>query len=118
MQGKRLRNLRIEKEMSMNDLAKALNVSKSAISLIENGHRRPSVQMMTKYANYFKLDYNYIFDNEVIVIKDQESISVNNSDIELINYFKMYPKLNRLFHSNPKKFMEMAMRKFKDIDDL
>lgn len=55
-----LRLLRVFHDMKQNDLAAALDISKSYISEIENGNRVPSLDVIQKYAVTFKVPVSSI----------------------------------------------------------
>lgn len=55
--GTLLRNLRLRRGMSQFDVAKAVGINNSYLSRIENGERRPSPKILTKFADI--LDYPY-----------------------------------------------------------
>ena len=63
----RLRELRLEKGISQNDLGKILNVSKMAISHWESGHSEPSITQLIILANYFEVSVDYLVAKEDIV---------------------------------------------------
>jgi transcriptional regulator with XRE-family HTH domain len=48
--GENLRKIRLKKEMSQGDLAKALNVDRAYISNIENGRMNPTLSTLEKIA--------------------------------------------------------------------
>lgn len=56
----RLRELRQGRCLSQSELADKLNVSKSSISMYENGNRVPDLEMLELLADYFNVDINYI----------------------------------------------------------
>jgi len=50
-----LRLLRVYHDMKQVELCEALSLSKSYISEIEKGNRTPSMEVIQKYADYFKI---------------------------------------------------------------
>lgn len=56
----RLRELRAEKQMGQEALAKALNVSKGIISLWENGLREPKLTSLVAIAQFFNVTIDYL----------------------------------------------------------
>ena len=60
----RLRELRKSKDLSQSELAKKLNVSKSTISMLEVGSRKPSWELMEQIADYFNVDLDYLLGKE------------------------------------------------------
>ncbi len=55
-----LTNLRKEQNMNQGELAKALGVSRSTISMYEQGVRMPTIEGMEAIADYFNVDMDYL----------------------------------------------------------
>lgn len=55
-----LRSLRIREDLTQEELAKKLNVTRSTIGMYETGERTPTLETLEKYADYFNVDMNYI----------------------------------------------------------
>ena len=47
--------------MTQKDLGDTIGVSKSTIGIYEQGQREPSISQMIVFANYFKVDMNYLY---------------------------------------------------------
>ena len=60
MLNERIRQLRIERNMSQVDLAKRLNVTKQSVSNWENDNIQPSIEMLMKIAQTFSVSTDYI----------------------------------------------------------
>ncbi|MCK9575627.1 MAG: helix-turn-helix transcriptional regulator [Clostridia bacterium] len=58
--GKRLKELRLEKNIGQIELAKCLNVSKGIISLWENDLREPTLTSLISIANYYSVKIDYL----------------------------------------------------------
>lgn len=61
--GNRLKNLRLEKQLTGEELGNALNVTKVAISNWESGNRSPHHEMLSKIARYFDVSVDYLLGN-------------------------------------------------------
>lgn len=61
--GSYLKQLRLEKRMSREDLAAAVGASPSAIAMYELGERMPRDEMKLKIANFFGKSIESIFFN-------------------------------------------------------
>jgi len=59
-----LKSLRKLKNVSQNDLANALSVSRQTINSIENGKFDPSLTLAIKLTRYFKVSIDEIFKYE------------------------------------------------------
>ncbi len=56
----RLKELRTENNLSQNELAKLLNMSKMAISHWESGHSKPSITQLIVLAEHFNVTVDYL----------------------------------------------------------
>ena len=56
----RLKELRLEKNVSQLEVAKMLNMSKMAISHWEKGHSEPSIEQLKILAAYFDVSIDYL----------------------------------------------------------
>ena len=60
MLGERIKNLRMNKNLSQVDLTKCLGVTKQSVSNWENENIMPSIEMLIKIANYFSVSTDYL----------------------------------------------------------
>ena len=58
--GERLKNLRIEKHLRQDQVARLVNVEKSSISMYENGMRQPSYITLVRLADVFNVSTDYL----------------------------------------------------------
>lgn len=58
--GKRLRDLRVHRGLSQEELGKILSLDKSTISLYESGKREPAQDTLQQIADYFKVSLDYL----------------------------------------------------------
>lgn len=64
--GERIKKLRKDKDLTLEELANIFNnkynskVTKQFLSMLENGRRQLSINMATKYVEYFNTSYDYI----------------------------------------------------------
>lgn len=56
----RLKDLRKEKGLSQDELAKALNVTKGTVSVWERGVRKPDIKTLEETATYFEVTMAYL----------------------------------------------------------
>ena len=54
------KTLRKERNLSQVELAKALNVSKACISMIEIGRNEPTANTLIRYADFFECSVDYL----------------------------------------------------------
>lgn len=55
-----LKLLRTEKNMSQQELADTLGISKSAVNMYERGERQPNFEILESIADYFNVDIDYL----------------------------------------------------------
>lgn len=60
MKGNRIKNLREEKNMKQEDLAKILSISSSAVGMYERDEREPNDEITLKLAEYFGVSTDYL----------------------------------------------------------
>lgn len=71
--GIRIKELRIKKKITQEELVKAIQVSTQAVSKWENGGS-PDLELIPSIASYFKVSTDFLFDhkqNEIIDIEDK-----------------------------------------------
>lgn len=62
---KRLKELREIHNLTQEELAKGLNVSRTTISNYENGSRSPDIEMINNIADFYNITINSIFSDEI-----------------------------------------------------
>lgn len=75
----KIKELRNNKNITQNQLANAIGISKYAIAKYETGEREPSLDIVVKIANYFNVSTDYLLGNS----------EIENID-KYINNFKEY----------------------------
>ena len=55
-----LKLLRSERNMSQQELADALGISKSSINMYERGERQPNFELLETIADFFNVDIDYL----------------------------------------------------------
>lgn len=56
----RLKELRFQKNLTQNDLASILGVAKTTLAAYEQSKNQPSIETITKIANYFNVSTDYL----------------------------------------------------------
>ena len=72
MFGEKLKELRIQKNLSQKQLASILSVHKATISLYESNSRFPSIDILKAIARYFHVSTDYLLE-----IKSDRTIDVS-----------------------------------------
>ena len=74
----RLTELRLARNISQAELAKKLGLSKSTISMYEQGRREPSFEIEELLADYFNVDLDYLRG------KSELTTQIVDSDLKLL----------------------------------
>lgn len=61
MKVRTLKELREDKNVTQEEEAKELKITKEYLSMLERGERNPSDKLKTKMGNYFGVSVSYIF---------------------------------------------------------
>ena len=89
MIGNRLKLLRTEKGLSQEEVSSVLNITRQAYSSWERGEFEPSLEMINKIADYFKVTVDFLIERTNI----RESIYEDPKLQEYINdCVKVYKK--------------------------
>lgn len=102
--GNTLCNLRRKKGMTQRDLADVLNISDKAVSRWETGNTIPSLDMVYKISQYFKISFNDLMtlkiSNEHInndgVLKEIGKKEKNNKKLEILKIIGILVSFFRL----------------------
>lgn len=58
--GKRIQNLRKERNLTQQELAEELGISPNMVAKVESGLRIPSIDMFVVMAEYFEISLDYL----------------------------------------------------------
>lgn len=97
----KIKQLRIENDVSQEKLAKILNTSQNSISNYEKGNTEPNLTNLIKLADYFNVSLDYLcdrqFNNQIGYIREdrKELIKIinelsDNDAKEITAYIKGY----------------------------
>lgn len=118
--GKRIKQLREEKDMSMADLAKAVNVSRSLISQVEKGAAFPSLQTVEKLANALGVTMSKLFQVEPHA-KNEDNIVVRSGERKTITFKDSrhkYHVLSPSLYYKDIEFLLFELPPYEDGDEL
>lgn len=96
MIGKRLKELRIQKGLSQQDLGDAIGVTKVSICGYENGTRLPNLEKLVSLAEELETTTDYLLGREIKIVKGEEKNyigSISYDDVNLILELRHYPNL-------------------------
>jgi len=96
MIGKRVKELRIKKDMSQQELGNEIGVTKVSICGYENGTRIPNLEKLIKLSEVLETTTDYLLGREVPVINEENKTyigSISYEDVCLIQELRHYPNL-------------------------
>lgn len=79
--GERLRALRLEKNFTLRELAKELDISFSALGKYERNEHQPDFETLEKIADYFNVSIDYLLgrnNNSVPYLEKLQETNVSN----------------------------------------
>lgn len=93
----RFKQLRISKNITQDDIARQLNVSRSAIGMYEQGKREPDFGVLISIANFFDVDLDYLLGHSDISKNNFIPVSkFSGFDKTLISRFHSSDKLHQI----------------------
>ena len=114
--GKRIKDLRIEKGMSQQDLGDLVGVTKVSICGYENGTRTPSLETFDLLADIFGVSADYLLGREVPIVNEMNNEfigSVSRDDIDIIQEFRHYPNLYTKLIKDVKRYVSLINKKMR-----
>ena len=87
MVGDRIKDLRIDRNMTQQDLADTLSVAKSTIGMWENGKREPDLETILKIADFFNCSVDYLIGRDTSRINDDVLDKANELDLDALSFY-------------------------------
>lgn len=115
IRGDRLKELRKSKNMSQEDLAKTVGVSKSSISCYEKGTRTPSIETLIDFMVLFGVTSDYLIGSDkiikIITAEDTDLIVLSKEEIMFLNELKKNDMISNLILDDPKRVSDLIKTK-------
>ena len=99
----RLKQLRLEKNLSQKKLAESLGISQQLINNYENGHHEPGIALLKKTALFFAVTIDYL-----VGLGNERQPSLKSGEAELI----------KLYRTLPDKVQQNAFNLLKSISEM
>lgn len=112
MRGDRLRELRENKKMYQDDLAKKMNVSKSAIGMYERNEREPNDETLLKMAAFFDCTTDFLLGNS-----DDPRLTAMEERVIGDEFKELMDIYNSLTKEEKEKFKERILAYAKGMTD-
>lgn len=81
---KKIRELRIENKLTIQELAKKIDIPASTLGMYERGMRNPDIELVMKIAAIFNVDIKFFYDENYIISEIINSIDEIGNDFEII----------------------------------
>lgn len=112
--GKRIKELRIKKGLSQQQLGEIIGVTKVSICGYENGSRIPSLDIFEHMADLFGTTTDYLLGREVM-IKNENSRefvgTMSQDDVNLITELRHYNNLYTKLTKDTKRYVNLVNKK-------
>ena len=96
MKGKRLKELRMKRGFSQQELGTAIGVTKVSICGYENGTRLPTLDNLVKISEVLETTADYLLGREVPVMNEENKTyigAISYEDVQFILALRHYPNL-------------------------
>ncbi len=87
--GDKIKEARLASNMTQDELAKRIGVSKNAISNYENGVSTPKVELLCAIMKHLEIDANYLYD----VAKDENNLRLSSHERKVVLAYRSHPEL-------------------------
>lgn len=108
--GKNLRRLRIDRGLLLKNMADDLEITSAYLSSIENGKRKPSLDLVNKVIDKYKLT-----DVEKIELMDAYYLTLQSINIDTSNTTSTQSELGLVFARSINTLSEEQIKKINDI---
>jgi transcriptional regulator with XRE-family HTH domain len=112
--GRRLKDLRLERGLTQQQLGNMINVTKVSISCYENNIRTPNLETFLDLVNVLDVSADYLLGNDFKVVAEDEldySIKLSKNDLLIINEIKKNQKLYQNLINNPKRIIDLINKR-------
>lgn len=109
MIGDRIKQLRLDAKMTQPELAKRLDVTRSAVAAYENNSRQPSFQILIRLAHVFNVSTDYLLlgnDNNLL---DVEGLSGEQRAI-IVSLIKNFRETNDIIRFDTRLKKDLVIK--------
>ena len=110
--GETLKNLRKEKNVTQDELAKVLNMKRTSISGYETGRKEPDFATLSRIADYFGVSVDFLLGRSTIRYGMDGLMEVMQEDSELASF------VYELVANYVVKAISKSILKHKDLDKI
>lgn len=106
---KRIKEKRIEANLTQEELGRELNVSKVSVCNWEKGKKRPSSKNLIQLSKILNTPLEYLIGNDTYVVSENNErygIMLANEEINIIKELRNHKKLYNMLIENPKRTID------------
>ncbi len=115
MVGERLKNLRLERNLTQEELAKLFGCKKSTICTYEKENRTPPHKRLKKYVEFFGVSVEYLMGIDNLSVKEDSEgfkyFSITDNEKEFVKLLRNEKDIHNILMSNPKRGVDLIKRK-------
>lgn len=113
--GKRLKELRLEKGLTQEELGKELHVTKVSICCYEKGKRTPTLDTLWDIVHFFNVSFNDLLGQDYYIedMNTRYGGMVAKEELVLLEEIRKYDSLYRKLIENPKKYLDYIEKKLR-----
>ena len=112
--GRRLKELRLNRGLTQKDLGKVINVTKASICCYEKETRTPTVENLLDMVNFFGVTSDYLLGNDSIINVKKEpnkKIYMTEEEIKFIKELRNNKFLAEILLEDPVRSLELLEKK-------
>ena len=112
--GERLKEARINKKLSQQQLGDLMGVSKVSVCGYEKGNRTPNINNFLQLIDILEVSPDYLLGRDVFAVHDNDEAYhhvLAKEDIEILKELKKNKKLYLMLYNDPKRTVELIVRK-------
>ena len=94
--GERIKELRVSRNLTQDQLAKLLHCSRSAVKMYELDERRPKYEMLEEMADIFNVDMEYLI-GRTNTEKKNSVVILDDDMVKVLEVLKTRPEMKTLF---------------------
>jgi len=115
--GSRIKEKRIQKGLSQEELGKILNVSKVSVCGYESGTRTPTLKTFLQLVDVLEVTPDYLLGRDRKILGEDDNVytgrKISNADLKILRELKNKPTLYNKIYEDPKRTIELISRKIK-----
>lgn len=119
--GSRIREERLKRNLTQEQLGEKIGVSKVAISHYERGEEQPKIEKLSKLIEVLKITPNYLLGQDVDVVLEHEEpyyFKISEQELEILKQLRNHQRLYKKLCDEPKRtidFIDSKLSKEKVI---